>query len=147
MPKITYVITGDEAINRKLAKLTSKQAKSVFRKSARPALKPVLAEARSQAPTKTGTLRRSIKIKALKRSRSAIGLRITTGTDTSDFQGRAFYGGFQEYGWKVGSRNLGDNRTQVKGLHFMRNAARKKQAEAIRIYKSELVKNIMALTR
>ncbi|XZE36547.1 HK97-gp10 family putative phage morphogenesis protein [Pirellulaceae bacterium SH501] len=102
--KITMVLTGSEELNRKLEELTSKQAKEAIRKAARPALQPTLAAARANAPKRSGRLQRSIKIRAIKRSRSRVGARVTTAKSDNQFSGRTFYAAFQEWGWKTGSR-------------------------------------------
>lgn len=102
--KITAVLTGSEELNRKLLELTSKQAKEAIRKSARPALAPTLAAAKANAPKKSGRLQRSIKIRAIKRSRSRVGARVTTAKTDNQFSGRTFYAAFQEWGWKTGKR-------------------------------------------
>lgn len=129
------VITGDVKLNRILAKLTSKQAKAAIRKASRAALKPVLQQARANAKSfkDTGLLGRSIKIRSIKRSRSAIGSRVTVSTETGKFD--KFYAAFQEYGWKAGP-------TKVAGQNYMKDAATTKQPEVIRIY-SNKIKNIV----
>lgn len=98
------VLTGSEELNRKLGELSSKQAKEAIRKAARPALQPTLAAARANAPKRSGRLQRSIKIRAIKRSRSRIGARVTTAKSDNQFSGKTFYAAFQEWGWKTGSR-------------------------------------------
>jgi HK97 gp10 family phage protein len=102
--KVTMVLTGDLELNKKLAALTDKQAKEAIRKAARPALQGTLATARSLAPKRTGALGQSIRIRAITRSRTRVGARVTTNSSSSLFRGRTFYGAFQEYGWKTGSR-------------------------------------------
>ena len=102
--KITVVLTGFESLNRKLLELTSKQAKEAIRKAARPALKPTLAAAKSNAPKRSGRLQRSIKIRSISRTRLGVGMRVTTSKYANQFSGRTFYGAFQEWGWKTGKR-------------------------------------------
>ncbi len=144
MAKVTVVMTGDKAINRKLKRLSGKEQKSVVRKAIRPALKPVLQQARGNAKEfkRTGKLSRSIKIRSMKRSRTRFGARVTTGTSTSDYQGKAFYGAFLEYGWK----SAGSGRKN-EGRHYMKDAAKTKQAEAIRIYRNGIRQGILNLAR
>lgn len=101
--KVTIVLTGSEALNRKLLELTSKQAKEAIRKAARPALQPTLQMARALCPVKSGKLRRSLKIRAIRRTRTGVGMRVAT--YGSSFAGKTFYGGFIEWGWKTGTRS------------------------------------------
>ena len=102
--KITAVLTGSESLNRKLEALTSAQSKAAIRKAARPALMPTLAAAKANAPKLSGRLQRSIKIRAIKRSRSRVGARVTTAKSDNQFSGRTFYAALQEWGWKTGRR-------------------------------------------
>lgn len=102
--KATIVLTGSDSLNRKLLELTSAQAKAAIRSAARPALQPTLQAARALCPARDGKLRRSIKIRAIRRSRTRVGMRLTTSGSDNAFSGQTFYGGFIEWGWKTGSR-------------------------------------------
>jgi HK97 gp10 family phage protein len=133
MAKMTIAMTGDKALDRKLKKL-GKDSKKAVRKASRPALKPVLQESRELAPVRTGALKKSIKIRALKRSRVWTGSRVTTALGKGQNQ---FYGGFQEYGTKRG----------VKARRFMGQAAERKRQQAMGIYKRELGKQIVELAK
>lgn len=103
--KATIVLTGSDSLNRKLLELTSVQAKSAIRSAARPALQPTLQAARALCPARDGKLRRSIKIRAIRRSRTRVGMRLTTSGSDNAFSGKTFYGGFIEWGWKTGTRS------------------------------------------
>lgn len=103
--KITVTLTGSDRLNRKLLELTSTQAKAAIRSAARPALQPTLQAARALCPARNGKLRRSIKIRAIRRSRTRVGMRLTTSGSDSAFTGKTFYGGFIEWGWKTGTRS------------------------------------------
>ncbi len=137
-PVIT--ITGDKQLNRLLRDLAGKDGKAAVRKAARPALRPTLAEAKRIAPRDTGELEESLKIRALKRSRSRVGARVQTAKGS--FQGQTFYGGFQEWGWKTGRRGSG-NRTHVPGEHFLKRAAEATRHRAIAIYRKILRQEIL----
>ena len=94
-----WQVTGIKEVDAKLAKLPYTIQKKLIRKAMRKAAKPVVATARQLAPKDTGRLSRSIKVKALKRSRKTqhiVGVRIVTGKDL--FKGEYYYGGFIEYG-------------------------------------------------
>lgn len=160
MSKNTIVLTGDKELNRKLALLKSSKAKLAIRKASRIALRPVVDEARANAPKKTGRLKRSIKLRSIKRSRSRVGSRVTSSGTDNNFKGRTFYGGFLEFGWRAGRRvrnaDLGvtrrkrrtvdqvaaaaqknDSRTMIPAREFMKKAARSKRELALSIYRRE----------
>lgn len=164
------VVTGTEELNAKLAKLAGKDAKAAIRKASRVALKPVAEAAKSNAPRKTGTLARSVKVKAITRSRSRVGSRVTTSGDGNAFSGETYYGGFQEYGWKAGRRtrdaDLGitravrrnaaqkaeatrrnNARRSIAGTQFMKRAADAKKEIALQIYRTELARLIVELAK
>lgn len=154
----TAVVTGDAEVNRRLAALKGPLAKKAIRKSSREALRPVADDARTLAPRKSGRLRRSIGVRALKRSRSRVGARVTTGAESRQFKGRTYYGGWIEYGRKAGRRvrnadlgaargtrrsaaqqqqakSLDRSRRRIPGARFMRRAARRKRGAALTIYR------------
>ena len=147
--KVTAILTGSESLNRKLKVLTSKQAKEAIRKAARPALQGTLSLARSLAPKDTGRMARSIKIRAISRSRSRVGMRVTL-SKSGDYSGKAFYGAFQNYGWKTGSRSQTTGRTttrrKVEGSKFMNRAAEQTRTSAIRIYHDRIISYIRSVT-
>lgn len=110
---ISINLSGDLELRRALKSLTPALEKKALRTALRTAAKPILATARANAPktqgTKhpdrppPGTLRKSIKIRAFKRTRKGrVGFSI--GMGSKDYVGKAFYGSFQEYGWKQGKR-------------------------------------------
>jgi HK97 gp10 family phage protein len=136
---ITAVLTGDKTINRRLAKLTGPEAKNIIRKSARPALKPILAAARANAPTDKGLLRKSVKIRAMKRSRSRVGATVSSGSKTSAYAGKAWYGGPIEYGY---TRRDG---REMPAVRFMKRAVDAKREQSIRIYRESIRKMIRDL--
>ena len=136
MPKVTVTTTGFPELDRKLKKLKGTEGKKVVRKSARTALKPVLQESRSLAPSDTGFLKRNIKVRALPRSRKVFGARVTSGRGKNANSGDAFYGAFLEFG----TRN-------IKPRRFMKQAADRKRTQALRIYQNELRKNIVMVAK
>ncbi len=103
--KATIILTGSDRLNAKLLALTTAQSKAAIRSAARPALKPTLDAARALCPAGKGKLRRSIKIRAIRRSRTRVGMRLTTSKSDNAFTGKTFYGGFLEWGWKTGTRS------------------------------------------
>jgi hypothetical protein len=154
------VLTGDAELNKKLAALKSSKAKQAVRKASRESLRPIHADAKSNAPKDKGTLRKGIKLRALKRSRSRIGSQVTSS---------AKHGAPQEYGWKVGRRTRNTDiglargakrdasakaaaakrdgsRRAIEGKKFMQRAARSKQSKALAIYRRETAKWIRQLS-
>lgn len=142
----TVLITGDAAVNRKLARLRTTEAKKVLRKAARPAMKPVLNQIRSAARAfkRTGQLAKSIKLRALPRSRKRFGVRIIAKTK---------YAAPQEWGWRIGTKGSGrrgriyDRRTgrvrrKIEGKFFMKHAADKQRPAALRIYNRKIAQGI-----
>jgi HK97 gp10 family phage protein len=150
--KITIVLTGDSALNAKLNELTSKQAKEAIRKAARPALQGTLAAARSLAPKRTGRMAKNIKIRAITRSRSRVGMRVTL-SKQGDYSGKAFYGAFINYGRKTGSRRQSSlrrqpkERRQIEGTRFLNKAAEQTRASAVRIYRDNIRTYILSVTK
>ena len=73
-------LLGDKKLDAALARLSGPAQKKAFRKSAREAFKPVLAAAKQKVPVDTGKLKKSLKLRSLKRSRGTIGVEVRTGT-------------------------------------------------------------------
>jgi len=95
--------------------LPAAMAKKIIRQETRRAMKQVLLPpARSQTPKKTGALRKSIKIRAISRSRKSSGVRLAS--SDRDFVGDMFYAGFIEYGFTRGG-------TDVPGQEILRKIA------------------------
>lgn len=133
MPKKTVVITGVKALDRRLKNIDAKLGKKFVRQGVRRALKPVQLAAKQFAPDDTGALERSIKIRALKRSRRRFGARVSS--DGSRIEGQ-YYGGFQEWGTRY-----------VTGQLFMHNAARVKRRQAANIFRRYVGRQIVAEAR
>lgn len=97
------VITGIEEVDRKLGNFEVNVQRKALRKATREAAKVVLDEAKRLAPVASGALKRSLRVRALKRSRVKQGHQVQTGEGF--FKGETFYGGFQEYGTKFMEAN------------------------------------------
>lgn len=166
----SVVVTGSEELNRKLAQLRGPQAKAAIRKASRAALRPVLAAAKANAPRRTGQLAGAIKLRALKRSRVRVGSQVTASGSNNQFQGKTYYGGFQEYGWRVGRRaqntdvgaafgarrtaaqqkaiaKRNASRAKIEGTEFMARAARDKKELALQIYRTETARWVNELSK
>lgn len=162
------VVTGCQELNRKLQELKGPKQKAAVRKASREALRPVAEQVKSTAPRRTGKLARQTKVRALTRSRSRVGSRVTVSGTGNSFKGKTFYGGFIEYGWKAGRRvrnadlgaARGEKRTaaqkaeaqrrnnarkQIKGTEWMKKAAQAKRQMALGIYRAETLRWVRAL--
>ncbi len=145
MPRATMVVTGDKALNRKLQRLRGPQQKKAVRQASREALKAhLLQPTRRAAPRRSGRLQRAVKVRALPRSRKALGARVTVGDQS--FQGETFYAGFVELGRKTGKRGS-SNRRQVPPNDFMRRTAKQKRQAVLADYRQRLKRNIIELAR
>ncbi len=91
-------LVRDKALIKKLLALPKKVAVPAIRKGTRAGAKVILPTARNNAPRLSGKLRKSIKVRAIKRSRQFIGARVTTSASGNLFTGETYYGGFHEYG-------------------------------------------------
>jgi HK97 gp10 family phage protein len=142
----------------------------------RPALraggKPVLAAAKANAPKKSGSLRKSLKLRAGKRSRRGIyvvTLLLSTSKDDNLFTGKAFYGAFQEFGFKLGKR-IGGKATRdgrkvsqrlllggrwitlkagkyIAGRHFLEQAHKQKGPESLKIIMQKLASGLETVAK
>jgi HK97 gp10 family phage protein len=77
---ISIDLSGDKALLKKFATLGVSVEKKVLRKALRKGGKPVLAKAKQLVPVDKGLLKRSLKLRAIKRSRREFGVRVMTGT-------------------------------------------------------------------
>lgn len=72
------VVTGHRLIDHKLSKMPAKAQKALLRKALRVTAKEIQADAKRRAPDESGLLRRSIKVRAGKRSRTRISVEVRT---------------------------------------------------------------------
>jgi len=129
MAKTTLIVTGDKRLNRKLAKLKGPEGKKVIRKASRAAMKVYQFAAKQNAPSRTGTLKKQIKVRAMKRSRVKVGTMVRA-------TGDGFYGNFLELGTR-----------HIDAMNFMRMAAKDNQSRILAIYRRDLGREITALAR
>ena len=136
MAKKLMLVTGDKRLNRKLRKLTTGQQKKAFRKAARPAMKPMQGTVKKRVEQEfdgTGDLRKSVKIRSLPRSRSRVGVRVSTSIGHAPAQ---------EFGWKAGKA-----RRQIKGRGFMKQSAEKKRRAVMDDYLQRLNREIVSAAK
>lgn len=132
-------VRGDKQVIRRLKQFTPNLQRKILRTASRAAAKPVLSAARANAPLRTGRLKSSLKVRAIPKSRVRVGIRVATGAGW--FKGKEFYGAFQEFGWKTGSRNS-DNRRQVEGRHYVEEAYRQAGPGSLGVFTREIVSGI-----
>lgn len=126
---IEFTLTGDKELDRKFRDLPLKVEKKVLREALRPATKIILEGAKQAAPVGSGQLQKSLRVRAGKRTRkNVVTMQVVTGKEF--FQGDTFYGAFEEFGHRIGSRSLGDQRAVYPGTHFIEHAYKSKAEEA-----------------
>lgn len=126
MFKVEANVSGVEELHKKLTTMERKVAVGFIRKALRAGAKIMLAAVKATVPVKSGFLRSKLRVKAGKSRRGTVAIDVAVGDRW--FQGREFYGAFQEFGWKSGSRKLGDKRKQNPGEHFMEYAFEENKA-------------------
>jgi len=117
---MNMTITGAKELERKLLGMEPKLGRKVVRQALRKAAKPILARAKALVPVVSGALKKSLKIRALKRKKHRYGVMVATSEGW--FKGDEFYGAFVEFGT-----------SKMPPHPFMRPAfdAEKKNAEQI----------------
>lgn len=116
---------------RRLSMLEKAAGKPILTRALRAAAEPIRDAAKAYAPKDTGQLEKSIKIKSARGEGDTVSVRVTTGA--GDYLGDTFYGAFIEYGYKKGSRRLGDRRPQIAAQPYMGPAAEANKDRAIQI--------------
>ncbi len=144
MVQVRLKIEGGKELAKALEELPEKMQRKILRPAMFQAAAVVLSEARIQAPRKTGLLSSTLTAKV---SLSRKGeLKGTVRTKAGDYQGKTFYGSFQEYGWRAGSRkkygishkkgarSSTDLRPKVDANPFMRRAFDRTANQSVQIF-------------
>jgi len=117
----TIQIRGGEKLAAALEALGPAMEKKILRSAMREAAKPILDDAKRRAPVLTGQLRKSLKIRSIKRNRQGqVGVVIST--EKGFFKGETFYGAFHEFGTK-----------KMPARPFIRPAFESNKAQSVRI--------------
>ena len=142
-------LIGGKELDRKLKALPRKVAKKILRQALRAGAKIILAQAKANAPVATGQLKKSLKVRAMKRTRKGtVGFKVQT--KAGDFKGDEFYGSFLEYGFRRGKRpGKGAEYTReiVPAQPFMRPAFDSKKDEAVAVISKELSAKIVTAAK
>jgi HK97 gp10 family phage protein len=129
------IVTGDKALDKLLAGLPAKLQKKLSRQATRKAAKDiVLPEALARVPEDTGDLADSLKVQAIKRSRSKIGHMVAT--KDGFYKGDQFYGGMVEFGTKERQHKSGKQvgAIQPHKFAFLRPAIYDNEAQIKDLY-------------
>ena len=138
---LTMTVFGDREVAAKFKTLPKRVQGKVLRQSLRPAAKIVNEEAKQQVPVDTGALRKSLKLRAgKKRKRGVVAIVVQTGAGF--FQGETYYGGFVQFGHRIGSRKLGDARKMVPANPFLTRAYDAKKDQALRLTESLIASGV-----
>ena len=109
----TFKWKGFDKIQQKLGELTEDVAKKLTSDAMSECLEPMKNKAKDLAPKDTHTLERSIVITRPKSKNGYIFTCVRMGA--KDFQGKVYYGAFQEYGYEL-------NGVIYPGKHFLKKA-------------------------
>lgn len=147
---IGLVVTGHKEIDAKLAALPLTLQKRALRPVMRSAAKTIQKAAKRYAPTATGRLKRSIKVRSFKRSRKRIGVGISAGEGFVGGGELPWYAVFVEFGVKdEGSADrtnkAGKNRGRIQPQPFLRRAMRENEPAIRRNFARKLDDEIRKL--
>lgn len=128
---ITFVLHGGVELERAMRELPPRTAKKVVNQALRAGAKLALQGAKQLVPVDTGRLQRSLRVRALPRSRRSFGVAVTTGaaargartTSASVRDAESpIYGGWVEFGHLIGKR-AGRKGVSQDLSHFERGGA------------------------
>lgn len=143
----TVWVTGIPELDAKLRTIEQRLAKKIYRRSVRKAAKPVLDTARSLAPVESGDLKRSLKIRAMKRSRRnkhQVGVQVVTGKEW--FKGDQFYAAFIEFG-APGHKFFGKGEAPLEPKPFLRPAADANKSKVADVFRAEMRRELEEAAR
>ena len=109
-------IEGGEALVRDLQAVETKVAGKFVRQALRAGAKIIQAQCKADAPNRSGLTRRSIKVRAGRRSRTGVKMLVSIGKQA--YVGDNFYAAFQNFGWKAGSRKNKGYRRPITTKNF-----------------------------
>jgi hypothetical protein len=134
-------VDGAEELERRLSALTNPNRNRLIVNSITRGAEIIRSEAARNAPKRTGQLSRSLRIIEVT-PRQGIAAHVVIETRSEFFKGDEWYGGLQEFGWRVGKRKqrnarrlswsksrqvveiAGDRRKKIPGKRFIRRAFR-----------------------
>ena len=133
--KSSFKLLGVDEFFRKLRKLQGPAMRKVYRQAMREAARPALSTAKQIVPIASAKLQRSLKIRALKRSKKLIGVQITPGTrgELGLTNEKGFYPSHIELGFK--GKGGG---SKFPGNRFLRDALLLERTDAMRIINARI---------
>lgn len=129
-------------MRRAVAAMIRKVDAEVVRRALAPAAEIVERAIAAETPARSGRLRRSLATQAGRSKKS----RFVT-VRMKAYRGATFYGSFIQYGYRVGSRKLGDRRRQVAANPFFSRGVAKSQGPAVRAIAGRLGRLIQEAAR
>lgn len=132
-------ILGDKDLDRKFAQATAKLQKKVLRPAMRKGARPILQDAKVGAPVRLGRMKKTLKIRAMKRSRNRIGVMIQTGTRAQlgiDANDPYYYPMAVETGTR-----------RMAARPFMRPALKKNKAKTMGILSREIRRGLQSIVK
>jgi len=127
---VSVALEGAAALREMLGRLDAKVAKQILRTAQREAAALVRDQAQKNSPVRTGKLRREIKVRVASRMRKGeVGFVVTSGSGKTDFSGEAYYGAFQEWGWRTGARKKTSKAVQNRIFRQLMREARAARAQ------------------
>ena len=135
MARFDISLLGDAELARKLHALPEKVERKVIRQAIRKGGQPILRDAKANANKLTGAMAKNIKLRAMKRKRGRIGVRIQTGT-------RLEMGISADEGYYYPAIvEFGDGATR-RAFRFMRRALDSNQHASMTVMRDEIAKGI-----
>lgn len=99
MSGISVTFTGSAEVKAIFDAMPGKVQKKLIRHALRAAAKAIQEDAKRIAPDETGALAKSIKVRAMKRSRTRVGVQVFTDSDSLQTDGKkGYYAAFTELG-------------------------------------------------
>jgi HK97 gp10 family phage protein len=126
----TVKLIGGEELRRKLLTIDKKVAKQISSQALRAGAKVMLDATRRITPVISGTLKRSLKVRAGKRKKDRVSFQVQT--RDGDYKGETFYGAFVNFGHRVGKREVPANPFMARGFELSKNAALSKVTDVLK---------------
>lgn len=126
MVKITFTEKGAKKAERMFRRLGGQEQKKVMKKALKDAAKIILVQAKENAPSKTGALKKSLKVRTI-RSRVRIGSKVVPVQGLEDED----YTFAQQWGTRI-----------TPATHYLSDALETKRAKAIAVIARGFVKGV-----
>jgi hypothetical protein len=114
-------VSGLDGFAKRLEALSAYAEGATLKAGAKAVAQAIADRARELAPAASGRLRAAIRVRAGRSGQGSFSFLASVGA--KNFAGDQYYGAFQEFGWKSGSRKAGGNRKEIPGKHYMQQAA------------------------